>query len=198
MSKNYHHGRLRETLIEAGIAILEEEGIHALSLRKVAKRAQVSHAAPYRHFEDKIALLCAIAEEGFKQLIADIEEITIATADDPQVRLYELGRSYILFGIKHPAQLTLMFSDLLKSGSSESLSETAGQSFTLLQNAVEAAQAAGIVKAGAPNILARAFWAMEHGLAMLMKEGFFDDEDEEIRNQTIKESLSNLMTGLAA
>ncbi|MEM8863532.1 MAG: TetR/AcrR family transcriptional regulator [Chloroflexota bacterium] len=198
MTKSYHHGRLRETLIEAGIAILEEEGIHALSLRKVAKRAQVSHAAPYRHFDDKIALLCAIAEDGFKQLVNNIEQIMLETAEDPRLQLFELGHSYINFGIEHPAQLTLMFSDLLKTGTSQSLSDTAGYTFELLKRSVEFAQAANVIKDGDPTQLARTFWAMEHGLAMLMKEGFFDGEGDEFRKHAITKSLADLMVGLEA
>ena len=69
----YHHGNLRNALIVASMAILAEEGAAALTLRKAARKAGVSHAAPYRHFADKDALLAAIAEEGFQRLSAMIE-----------------------------------------------------------------------------------------------------------------------------
>src|SRR5262245_57255125 len=67
-SKRYHHGDLRNALIQAGKTLLAEEGVAGLELRKVARAAGVSHAAPYRHFADKQALLAAIAEDGFYQL----------------------------------------------------------------------------------------------------------------------------------
>src|SRR5215467_12607566 len=70
----YHHGDLRAALIRAGLAILAEEGVQALTLRAAARRAGVSHNAPYRHFADKEALLAAIAEEGFIDLAARVEE----------------------------------------------------------------------------------------------------------------------------
>ena len=69
-SASYHHGNLRQALIDAAVGALQTEGIEALSLRKLAKDIGVSHNAPYMHFEDKEALLAAIAEEGFKRLAA--------------------------------------------------------------------------------------------------------------------------------
>lgn len=195
--KSYHHGRLRESLIEAGIAILEEEDIHGLSLRKVAKRANVSHAAPYRHFEDKLALLSAIAEEGFKQLGQDMEQTMTAFAHDPRQQILKIGHRYVAFAIAHPAQLTLMFSDLLKGSTSETLTKAAMYTFTLLSKSVANAQAAKLIKPGDTDEIARTVWAMEHGLAMLMKEGFFDDEAVEVRNRRISESLDHLLVGLS-
>ena len=197
-TKNYHHGRLRETLIEAGVTILEEEGIHALSLRKVAKRAEVSHAAPYRHFEDKSDLLAAIAEAGFKQLGGKMEQAIGSNKADPHGQMFDIGRCYVGFGIAHPAQLTLRFSDLLKEGKSESLREAAGYTFELLTQSVVNAQAAGMIKPGDPAGIARVVWSLEHGLAMLMKEGFFDDGTPEDRTRKISESLNHLLAGLAA
>ena len=72
-TKRYHHGDLRDALIRAGLEILENEDAHALSLRKVARQAGVSHAAPYRHFEDKNSLLSAIATQGFQLLSAAMQ-----------------------------------------------------------------------------------------------------------------------------
>lgn len=196
-AKSYHHGHLRETLIEAGMAILEEEGIHALSLRKVAKRAEVSHAAPYRHFEDKLALLSAIAEAGFNQLADSMEKSMEMAELDSREQAFEIGRCYVRFGIEHPAQLTLMFSDLLKAGESKTLSQAASQTFTLLTQSVANAQKAGFIKQGDPAQIAQVVWALEHGLAMLMKEGFLDGKSDETINHKITEALEHLMSGLA-
>src|SRR6516164_3531446 len=71
--KPYHHGDLRHALIQAGLEMLSEGGAAALDLRKVARRAGVSHAAPYRHFADKQALVAAINEEGFRRLAERIQ-----------------------------------------------------------------------------------------------------------------------------
>ena len=70
----YHHGDLRRALIEASLALISEEGFSALTLREVARRAGVTHAAPYRHFLDKEALLAAVAEEGFRAMAVQMRE----------------------------------------------------------------------------------------------------------------------------
>ena len=71
---NYHHGDLKNALIQAGVKILSKEGISGLSLRKVARQAGVSHAAPYAHFADKQALIAAISTEGYKQLYTRLKK----------------------------------------------------------------------------------------------------------------------------
>src|SRR5882724_10802313 len=80
--KAYHHGDLRNALIEAGLELLSEGGASALDLRKVARKAGVSHAAPYRHFNDKQALIAAINTEGYHRLAAQIQQGLQAVPDD--------------------------------------------------------------------------------------------------------------------
>src|SRR5258708_1624307 len=81
--KSYHHGDLRNALIQAGLELLAEGGAEALDLRKVARRAGVSHAAPYRHFADKQALIVAITEEGFHWLAERIQATLREVPDEP-------------------------------------------------------------------------------------------------------------------
>ena len=88
-TREYHHGDLRNALIQAGLAILAEEGTHALSLRAAARRSGVSHAAPYRHFADKEALLAAIAEQGFNTLAASVRAAIVRFPDSPAAQLEE-------------------------------------------------------------------------------------------------------------
>src|SRR5689334_17108440 len=108
--KPYHHGDLRRALIAAGIDLLAEGGATALDLRKVARRAGVSHAAPYRHFEDKRALLAAIAEEGFVRLAEQIHNAVSAAQPDSQ--LLATASCYINFALSEPALAREMFSGL--------------------------------------------------------------------------------------
>src|SRR6266700_5995996 len=81
--KTYHHGDLRNALIQAGLEMLSESGAAALDLRKVARKAGVSHAAPYRHFADKQALIAAINEEGFHRLAERIQATLHDVPDEP-------------------------------------------------------------------------------------------------------------------
>ena len=103
--KSYHHGNLRNALISAGVAILSSEGASAVSLRKVAREAGVSHAAPYRHFADKEALMVAIAEEGFHKLAQELEKAFVRFPTHPNDsfgELVEMSMVYLRFAEKNP------------------------------------------------------------------------------------------------
>src|SRR5579885_1357404 len=98
----YHHGDLRHTLIQAGVELLAEEGAQELDLRKVARRAGVSHAAPYRHFADKQALIAAVTEEGFRLLAEEIQVALREVSDEPFEQLLGIARAYVHFAKAHP------------------------------------------------------------------------------------------------
>src|SRR5713101_10130495 len=95
--KPYHHGDLRNALIQAGLEMLSEGGAAALDLRKVAREAGVSHAAPYRHFADKQALIAAINEEGFRRLAERIQCALREVSDGAFEQLQAIARVYVQF-----------------------------------------------------------------------------------------------------
>src|SRR5438477_12486515 len=106
----YQHGNLRQALIQAGLKLLGESGVAGLTLRAAAQLAGVSHAAPYRHFRDKQALVAAIAERGFRQLTAAMrEELGRCRSSDARERLTSLGLGYARFAIHSPASLRVIF-----------------------------------------------------------------------------------------
>ena len=105
---SYHHGDLRNALLNAARSILEEEGLGALSLRAAARKAGVSHAAPYRHFPNHEALLVELALEGF----AELQEEIVASATGPGLvsdRVCDIGAAYMRFVARRPALARLMF-----------------------------------------------------------------------------------------
>ncbi len=104
----HHHGNLRQALIEAGLSLLEEGGIEALSLRKCAARAGVSHAAPAHHFDGLPGLTKAIGEEGFRVFTAYLQGY-IAEHTDPREKLRALCRGYLQFGLDHAGLLKVIF-----------------------------------------------------------------------------------------
>src|SRR2546423_13340324 len=93
--KSYHHGDLRNALNQAGLEMLSEGGAAALDLRKVARKAGVSHAAPYRHFADKQALVAEINAEGFRRLAEQIESTLREAPDDPFEQLQAIAKAYV-------------------------------------------------------------------------------------------------------
>ncbi len=165
--KSYHHGNLRRALIGAALEIAREEGAHLVSLRRVSRRAGVSHAAPYHHFPDRTALIAAVAEEGFRALAEDELEIE-RTVTDPLERLHEAGVAYVAFAVANPEQFRLMFSrEIADTTPYPELNAEAARARGVLERAVEACRAAGIGSAP-PDIGVAAAWALVHGLATLI------------------------------
>jgi AcrR family transcriptional regulator len=172
----YHHGTLRETLLAAGLELLAERGLDGFTLRELARRAGVSHAAPYHHFADKGALVRAIVAESFQLLGAALGEASAGAGADPLDRVAAMGRSYVEFALDHPQRYRLMFrSELSRSGSSEAATEAdaaSGGAFAELMRAVQDASDAGELRDGTDAAVAAiAAWSSVHGLASLILEG---------------------------
>lgn len=171
MSKRYHHGDLRNALIRAGQTILAEEGVAALDLRKVARAAGVSHAAPYRHFADKQALLAAIAEQGFEQLAARMRAALADAPEDVRSQLMFLAHAYVGFAFEHPAHMREMFSGLtLEHAAYPTLHAAAKAAFQQVIQVVQRAQSRQAIGPGDPASLATIVWSQIHGVTMLLIE----------------------------
>jgi AcrR family transcriptional regulator len=189
MSKtSYHHGDLKNALIAAGIDILSQEGIQALSLRKVAQRAGVSHAAPYAHYADKQALIAAIATEGYRRLYETLRAIVERHAGDPLRQLAEAAWAYAQFAQQDPAHFKITFSGVVEQQKQyPAFVEMSQQSFGVLVQIVADCQAAGILKPGPPDLLAVSVWGLVHGLVSLLLE---DQISHTIRDRfTLREML---------
>lgn len=165
----YHHGDLHRALLEAGRALVEEGGLDAVSLRAVARRAGVSHAAPYHHFRGKSDLLAAIAGNGFQRLVETIE--SEAPREQPADRwgpLRAVGRGYVRFASEHPSVFRLMFRpELTRPSEHPQLMQAEALAFGALQRALQL----GLGSSGEPTVdlrwLAAFAWSTVHGLALL-------------------------------
>ena len=167
----YHHANLKQSLLDAAVDLLAEAGLHGFTLREVARRAGVSHNAPYRHFKDKDDLVAAVAAEGFDRLTesmkAAMAEAGSAKGRTAAERLCLAGRGYVEFAVDSPRHLVVMFE-------TPSLLEyaAAGQrAFRVLLDAISAVQAEGGLPKGDPHTFAVAAWAAVHGLAKLAISG---------------------------
>jgi AcrR family transcriptional regulator len=169
--KSYHHGDLKNALIKAGADILSKEGVSALSLRKVAQKAGVSHAAPYAHFADKQTLIAAISTEGYKKLYEQIARVAAQYRSDPLRRLVEASWTYVQFALDEPDQFKVTLSGMIeKEQDYPAFVETAKQTFSLVVEIVEQCQAAGLLRKGAPDLTAVSVWALIHGFITLLLE----------------------------
>jgi AcrR family transcriptional regulator len=171
-SETYHHGDLKNALIRAGVEILGREGIGGLSLRKVAKQAGVSHAAPYAHFADKQALIAAISTESFKQLYSQIGAVKQTYQTNPETLLIEVAWAYVQFALNEPDRFKLMFSSVLeKEKDYPDFVEISQKNFRQLVEIVEICQQAEVVKQGASDLIALSLWGTVHGFVSLLLEG---------------------------
>jgi AcrR family transcriptional regulator len=159
-ARPYHHGDLPRALLEAAVQAILEVGPAAVSLRDLARRARVSHAAPAHHFGDKAGLLTAVAADGFRRLAATLRETYEATGS-----FLELGVAYVRFAVTHRAHFEVMFRPELYHTDDPELIQAREQARSLLYPpAAEAATSpngADAVRAGV------AAWSLVHGLATL-------------------------------
>jgi AcrR family transcriptional regulator len=160
--RRYHHGDLRNALLEAARSILEEKSLKGLSLRAVARRAGVSHAAPYRHFPNHESLLVELANEGFEKLREEIAAAGRAPGSTVD-RIATIGAAYMRFVANRPAQTRLMFGPQLSHRAS----------FPTLAAAADAI-GAELGHALGDEVLGLGVWASVHGLAMLVLEDVAD------------------------
>ncbi|MBR2750851.1 MAG: TetR/AcrR family transcriptional regulator [Clostridiales bacterium] len=109
MSDHYHHGNLRQALIDAGVKIINESGEENLSLRKVAALCEVSHAAPYSHFKDKEELVEAIKAHVTGQFMTELEK-AVSEASSAEKALVDMGRNYVAFFVRRPDYFKFLFS----------------------------------------------------------------------------------------
>ena len=161
----YHHGALHQALLGAAEAELAETGLEAFSLRRVAKRAGVSHAAPAHHFGDAGGLLTALAAEGFRQFIAAMDAQEALAASDPRSRMIAAGLGYIGFAAHRPALFRLIFSSDRPDFDAPELAAESSRAYRHLTALVTAMTG----QDDPHDVLA--VWAMAHGLADLMAAG---------------------------
>ena len=168
--KTYHHPDLRNTLLEAAVALIGEVGPRAFTLREVARRAGVSHNAPYRHFDSRDDLLTAVALEGFDRLTRLMQK-TLAPGKTPIERLELCGCGYVDFALRWPQHFLVLF-DLPHPPNDCNPAHIAGQNaFQVLLDAVTAAQQSGDLPAGELMPLAWTAWSLVHGVAKLATSG---------------------------
>ena len=196
----YHHGDLKRALLEAAVRHVSEKGAESLTLRDLARTVGVSHGAPYRHFADKSALLQAVAEGGFIELLRAMREEGAAEAEtDPVVRFETAFRAYVRFSLENPAQLTLMFGpEAAAEACGPRVSEAAKATFEYVLGMIEQGQRQGAFKAGDPLLQAAAAWSLVHGISVLLSHGHLRADGLELRSreELVREVSRALLVGL--
>ncbi len=194
---SYHHGDLRSALIGAAEDVLGETGVEAFSLRAVAKRAGVSHAAPAHHFGDAAGLMTALASKGFDLFLEAMQARQARSAPDPVSQLVGAGLGYIDFALARPALFNLMFHSARPELKDDRLTESSSASYQHLVTHVralgpltEAEVAEGVVGT----------WGLVHGLASLANGGrmsLYSTLDPEARDALVSVLIRRQIAPLA-
>ena len=171
--QGYHHGNLRQALIDMAVRVAEESGHEELSLREVARRVGVSSGAPFRHFPNRASLMAAIAEEATMRLRLCVERDLRKAGPDELERLKALGRAFIHWALDKPAQFRIVSARrLFDFEASASLKVHFNEVRDLTVRLVDQAQRAGRLKAQAPaEDVALALRATAYGLARMCVDG---------------------------
>lgn len=172
----YHHGNLKEALVQAGLDILNQQGLADLTLRACAVRAGVSHTAPKNHFGNLAGLMSAIAARGYQQLTETMQTGLSPDASRADRRQAAMG-GYVDFARQNPGLFELMFSAQRTNSDDPDLLRHAGRCFAVLCDVSE-----GLIwdKSDAPDAALRAqimHWSMVHGFAQLTASGKLNKGD---------------------
>jgi len=201
----YHHGDLRNALLEAALALISKQGVEAFSLREAARAVGVSPAAAYRHFEDKAALLAALAAEGMGRLALAMEGAMAraagarGSAARATAEFVQMGAAYVEFAVANPARFRVMFGPWCDHPElcqiPPEAAPTGRDPYQILVDALD-----GLARAGAIALSARAgaeiaAWASVHGLATLLVEGSLRLSAEE-QAGALQAILRTLLLGL--
>lgn len=161
---------LRQKILRASLALIEEGGLDRLSVREAARKAGVSHQAPYHHFADREAILAALAGEGFVKLGQSLMRAADDAGSDPSKAVEAMGRAYIDFALRHPAYFQVMFrADAVPLERYPEARKQEDEAFGRLVEGIDKAFAKQPEEAR--RRIAIAAWALVHGLATLILEG---------------------------
>jgi AcrR family transcriptional regulator len=170
--RGYHHGNLREALVEAALELIGAKGPAGFTFAEAARHAGVSPAAPYRHFRDRDALLAEVAQRGYTRF----EQQLSAAWDDGRpshaIAFDRLGKAYLAFARSEPAYFSAMFESGLSLAEHHDLQQAGDRAFAVLRIACEAL-AAGMpaAKRPPPTMMALHIWSLSHGIASLFARG---------------------------
>lgn len=187
-NENYHHGDLKEALVDAAIRTMDAESLKAVTIRRLTREIGVSHAAPYHHFPDLDALLAAVAARGFGLLREEMYRNALGSKTDAFGQLQAAGTAYVTFAVSQPELFRLMFGGRWRDTTRypELQEAERGALVALQEMLVEALGQSD----GRPVIeaAARSAWALVHGIAMLLVDGRIDTPPD----QGLAESAEHL------
>jgi AcrR family transcriptional regulator len=170
--RGYHHGNLREALIQSALSLIGEKGPAGFTIAEAARSAGVSPAAPYRHFRDREELMADVARLGFERFANDLEKAWHGGNPSPLEALQNVGRAYLAFARNEPAYYAAMFETGLRKSDSAALEQSANRAFEVLYTATKKLIERLPESSRPPSqMVALHIWSMSHGVASLFGRG---------------------------
>ena len=170
--RTYHHGNLREALIDAALQLIREKGPAGFTIAEAARAAGVSPAAPYRHFRDRDELMADVAKRGFDEFTSALRTAWDQGRPAPLPALHRFGAAYLAFAREHTPTYTAMFESGLKIGAYPQLAQASEEAFGVLRGACEAVIATLPAGKRPPALMmALHIWSLSHGIASLFGRG---------------------------
>ncbi len=179
----------QQRIVQASVQLIEEAGVGALSMREVARRAGVSHQAPYHHFDDREAILGAIAEEGFRMMREAFAQALDHQRPSLPARIAAAFQTYVEFALQNPAHFRVMFRpELVNLQNCPGAQEEGDRAFAILQRLVDETIALGVPAHPSKDALLLLFWSVAHGFACLALDGPLTHKTPEAeRHQQLEE-----------
>ena len=170
--RGYHHGNLREALIQAALDLIARHGPAGFTFAEAARAAGVSPAAPYRHFRDREALMADVARRGFERFAADLKQAWNDGKPDPMSAFEAVGKAYLAFARNEPAYYSAMFESGVPADLNPELKAAGDEAFAMLRQASEAVIATLPAENRAPALMVGLhIWSLAHGIASLFARG---------------------------
>jgi AcrR family transcriptional regulator len=171
--RGYHHGNLKEALLQAALDLIAEKGAAGFTFADAARAAGVSPAAPYRHFRDRDELLSSIAQRGFEQFEAALTQAWDDGRPDTVTAFERVGKAYLAFARGEPSFYSAMFESALPVDANPALLAASERAFAVIRAAAE--RLAALAPPGTPRppalMMALHIWSMSHGVASLFARG---------------------------
>jgi AcrR family transcriptional regulator len=170
--RSYHHGNLREALVDAALDLIAEKGPAGFTFAEAARQAGVSPAAPYRHFRDRDALMADVAKRGFERFAKELAAAWDEGRPNLRQAFERIGKAYLAFARNEPAYFSAMFESGLSVSEHRELQEAGDRAFAVLRGACEALVAAMPAARRPPAMMmALHIWSLSHGIASLFARG---------------------------
>lgn len=194
---SYHHGSLYNELLTEAAQIIKQQGLEALSLRKLAKQCHVSNTALYRHFANKDDLVLAVIKRGYELLLQTLNVVLETCSDNTIDCLKALGNAYIYFAQQHQNFFYIMYNNTLATKYTKQLNDITHEVYELLKKQIIVGIENKTFRNDDPNVITFSMWAYLHGITMLMLQG----KAENLITTTTKSFINHLMeylhTGIA-